>query len=703
MAEATVVRGGCAHDCPDSCAWLVTVEAGRAVKLVGDPEHPYTRGTLCAKVNRYLDRVYSPDRVLRPLRRVGAKGEGRFEPASWEEAVASIAERLQEISAEHGAEAILPFSYAGNMGLVQYAGMDRRFFSRLGASRLGRTICGDTANAGVAAVLGTSTGMLPEDVVHSRLILLWGTNTVVTNVHLWPFIRQAREAGARVVVIDPLRTRTAEEADWHLQPLPGTDGALALGMIRVIAAEGLEDRDYLERYCSGWEALRGRALDFDPERTARLTGLRAEDIVELARAYAGTRPACIRTLVGPEKHAHGGQSFRALASLPCVTGAWREVGGGLLHWTRSLFSDSLNARAVARSDIRGARTRSLNMIQLGQALTDPSLDPPVKAMIVFDSNPAAILPNQNLVRAGLAREDLFTVVSDLFITDTARYADYVLPATSFIEHWDVLFPWGQTYAILNRPAVEPVGESVSNGELFRRLAAAMGFDDPHLGDSDEDMVRAALASDHPYMSGIDADRLLREGWAPLDLPRPWLPFAEGGFPTQSGRAELWTEDYEAPPVDGGLPLVLVSAKTALHFLNSSYAHLPRHARAEELCVDLAAEDAAARGVGDGDRVRVHNARGSLELTARVRERVRPGVVAIPHGFWGAAANTLTSDGIADLGGGGDFYGTRVDVEKLLPARRGGPSQSEGEGDTVSPEPSPRDAADPNPSTARSHG
>ena len=658
-----VVRGGCAHDCPDSCAWLVTVEAGRAVKLAGDPDHPYTRGGLCAKVNRYLDRVYSPDRVLHPLRRTGAKGEGRFEPVSWEVALAEIAGRLQGVIAEHGAEAVLPFSYAGNMGLVQYAGMDRRFFARMGASRLQRTICGDTANAGVEAVLGTPTGMLPEDIVHSRLILLWGTNTVVTNVHLWPLVRQAREAGARVVVIDPVRTRTAEEADWHLRPLPGTDGALALGMIHVIAEAGLEDREYLERYCQGWEALRERARDYPVERVAALTGLRAEDVVELAQAYATTRPACIRTLVGPEKHAHGGQTFRAIASLPCVTGAWRELGGGLLHWTRSLFSDSLNVRAVARSDIRGARTRSINMIQLGRALTDEALAPPIKALVVFDANPAAILPNSNLVRAGLEREDLFTVVSDLFLTDTARHADFVLPATSFIEHWDVLFPWGQTYAVLNRPAVEPVGASISNGELFRRLAAAMGYDDPHLQDSDEDMVRAALRTDHPYMQGIDAERLLADGWAPLNLPRPWLPFAEGGFPTESGRAELWTEDYLAPPSEHDWPLVLVSAKTAVHFLNSSYSNLPRHARHEELCVDLAGDDAAARGVADGEVVRVHNSRGELRLVARVRDRVRPGVVAIPHGFWGASANVLTGDGIADLGGGGDFYGTRVEVSR----------------------------------------
>jgi anaerobic selenocysteine-containing dehydrogenase len=664
-----VVRGGCAHDCPDTCAWEVTVEDGRAVRLAGAAGHPYTRGGLCAKVNNYLDRVYSPDRVLHPLRRTGAKGEGVFERVGWEEALADIAGRLRRIVAEDGAEAILPYSFAGNMGLVQYAGMDRRFFARLGASRLARTICGDTANAGVTTALGTSVACLPEDVQHARLILLWGTNTVVTNLHLWPFVRRAREAGARLVVIDPLRTRTAREADWHVRPLPGSDAALALGMMRVIVDEGLQDQAYLDAHCNGWPELRERLAEYPPERAATLTGVPAGEIAALARAYATTRPAMIRTLVGPEKHAGGGTSFRTIACLPAVVGAWRELGGGMVHWTMELMTEALNVRGVGA---RAPRTRTINMIQIGRALTDPALAPPLRSLIVYNSNPASIAPNSSLVRRGLAREDLFTVVHDLFVTDTARYADYLLPATSFVEHLDLLFSWGHTYLTLNQPAIEPLGESVCNTELFRRLARAMRWaDEPAFQATDEDLVRTALAGGHPRLAGIDLERLRAEGWAPLSLPAERrVPFANGGFPTPSGRCELFADPAPgyAPPPEGGLPLVMVSAKSELRFLNSSYSHLPRHRRAAgepEVQVDPA--DAAARGIADGDRVRVANERGELLLTARVGDGVRPGVVAIAHGRWrslsGGSANDLTSDGLADLAGGGDFFGTRVEVSR----------------------------------------
>ncbi|HXM54160.1 MAG TPA: molybdopterin-dependent oxidoreductase [Candidatus Dormibacteraeota bacterium] len=667
-----VVRGGCAHDCPDTCAWEVTVEGGRAVKLAGAADHPYTNGGLCGKVNHYLDRVYSPDRVLHPLRRVGPKGEGRFERVGWDEALADIAGRFRGIADEEGSEAILPYSYAGNMGLIQYASLDRRFFARLGASRLARTICGDTANAGVVTALGTATACLPEDIEHARFVVLWGTNTVVTNLHLWPYVRRARQKGATVVVIDPVRTRTAAEADWHVRPLPGSDAALALGMMHVIAAERLHDQAYLDAYCSGWPELRERLAEYPPERAAALTGVPADEIVRLARAYATTRPAMIRTLVGPEKHATGATSFRTIACLPAVVGAWRELGGGLVHWTRSLFAEALDTRMLSGPS---SRTRSISMIQIGRALTDPALAPPVRALFVYNSNPASIAPNSNLVRTGLAREDLFTVVHDLFLTDTARFADYVLPATSFVEHLDLLFPWGQTYVTLNRPAIAPLGEAVCNTDLFRRLAAAMGWgDDPEFAVTDEELVRTALSGDHPYLAGVSYERLGAEGWAPLRLPAErHTPFAHGAFPTRSGRCELFADPapaYSPAVAPSGPPLVMVSAKTALRFLNSSYAHLPWHAAGEgggpEVQMDPA--DAAPRGIADGDRVRVHNERGELELTARVGDGVRPGVVAVAHGWWrtasGGAANDLTSDGLADRGGGGDFFGTRVEVTRL---------------------------------------
>src|SRR3984893_534783 len=656
-----VIKGGCPHDCPDTCAWEVTVEEGRAVKLLGARDHPYTRGGLCAKVNHYLDRVYSPDRVLYPMRRVGGKGEGRFERVSWDQALEEIAGRFQSILEAEGGEAILPYSYAGNMGLIQYAGMDRRFFARLGASRLARTICGDTANAGVSAALGTTTALLPEDIEHARFIVLWGTNTLVTNLHLWPLVRRARSAGARLVVVDPLRTRTAQEADWHVQPLPGSDAALALGMMHVIVEEGLQDQAYLDAYCNDWPRLRQRLEEYPPERAARLTGLGSEEIVSLARAYAGTRPALIRTMVGPEKHAGGAAALRTIACLPALVGAWRERGGGLLHWTRSLFSEAIDTRAVGA---RQPKTRTVSMIQIGRALTDASLSPPLRALFVYNSNPAAIAPNSNLVRQGLARDDIFTVVHDLFVTETARYADYLLPAASFIEQTDLLFPWGHTYMTLNRPAIPPEGESVANTDLFRRLAAAMGWREPEFEQTDEEMIRAALDSDHPYLRGLSFERLWEQGWAPLELPADRLPFAQGGFPTPSGRCELFRDPepgYLGPPVDG-YPLTMVSAKTALHFLNSTYSPLPRHARAEGgPAVSLDPADAAARGIADGDAVRVWNDRGALALPARGGDGVRPGVVAIPHGY---SANVLTSDGIADAGGGGDFYDTRVELARV---------------------------------------
>jgi anaerobic selenocysteine-containing dehydrogenase len=662
------VRGGCAHDCPDTCAWEVTVEDGRAVKLAGLADHPYTHAGLCAKVNHYLDRVYSPDRVLHPRRRVGAKGQGRFERVSWDDALVEIAERFRSIVERDGAEAILPYSYAGNSGYVQGGSLDRRFFARLGASRLGRTICGATANAGVRATLGTTTGCLPEDVEHARLIVLWGTNTLVTNLHLWPYIRRARAAGATVVVIDPVRTRTAREADWHVQPLPGTDAALALGLMHVIVAGGLHDQDYLDSCCSGWPELRERLSEYPPSRVAALTGVPAAEIERLARAYATTRPAMIRTLVGPEKHPAGGTSFRTIACLPAVVGAWRELGGGLLHWTSDLFAEAMGRLYTLRRDVR-----ALNMVQLGRVLTDPSLRPPVRALFVYNSNPASIAPNSNLVRRGLARQDLFTVVHDLFLTDTARYADLVLPATSFVEHLDLLVSWGHAYLTLNRPAIAPLGEAVSNTELFRRLAAAMGWGaDDALCESDESLVRRALAGGHPYLEGITYERLQAEGWAPLGLPAGRrTPFAAGDFPTPSGRCELFAppEPRHVPaPVGGGFPLIMISAKTALHFLNTSYANLPRHLRAEGSPeVQMAPADAAARDIADGDRVRLWNERGELVVTARVGDGVRPGVVAIPNGWWrsmaGGAPNDLTSDGLADLGGGGDFFGTRVEVAR----------------------------------------
>jgi anaerobic selenocysteine-containing dehydrogenase len=686
-AGTTVIRGACPHDCPDTCAWLVTVEDGRAVKLVGDPEHPFTRGGLCAKVNRYLDRAYAPDRVLHPMRRVGPKGAGDFERISWDAALDEIAGRLRQVVAEDGGEAVLPYSYMGTQGLVQSASMDRRFFARLGATRLVRKICASTATAGIYATNGSVESVLPEDIVHSRFIILWGTNTIVTNLHLWPFVREAKAAGATVVVIDPLKTRTAAAADWHVQPLPGTDAALALGMMHVIVREGLHDREYVEQYTLGFDQLARRLDEYPPERVAEITGLSAHDIVRLARAYATTRPALIRTLVGMEHRRHGAMALRTIACLPAVTGAWRDLGGGLCHITATYSAGPLDHAAAEMPELENPATRSVNMVQLGRALTDPDMQPPVRALVVYNSNPAVIAPNQQRVLAGLQREDLFTVVIEQLLTDTARHADIVLPATTQIEHLDLMWSWGQTYLALNQPAIAPQGEALPNSEIFRRLAARMGFDEPCFRQTDEDIVRAALVSDDPLLDGIGFERLQRDGWARVAVSDDHRPFAQGGFGTSSGKCEFysaWLESRGEDPlpvwqpareslvgdasIKARYPLSLVTSKSALHFLNSSYTGMEHHRRAEgEPLLDLHVDDARARGIEDGDRVRVFNARGSVSARARLSERVRPGVAALPHGWWaclspsGTSANALTSDGLADWGGGGDFYDTMVEV------------------------------------------
>jgi anaerobic selenocysteine-containing dehydrogenase len=687
MIEVKTVKGACPHDCPDTCAWEVTVEDGRATKLAGSAGHPFTHGGLCAKVNNYLDRVYGAQRLVHPLRRVGPKGEARFEQVSWEEAIAGIADRLREIIAADGGTAVLPYSYMGTQGLVQGQSIDRRFFARMGATRLERAICANTGSSGVAATLGTNTGILPEDIAHARFIVLWGTNTVVTNLHLWRFIRQAKEKGATVVVIDPVRTRTAESADWHVRPLPGTDAALALGMMHVIVAERLHDADYVERYTFGFEQLRERLADYPPERVADLTGLDAEEVVKLARGYAAGAPSLIRMLVGMEHRAHGGMAFRTISCLPALTGAWRRRGGGLLFLTAGLHFDSLNTEALEMPELEDQSIRRVNMVQLGRALTDPAMKPPIRALIVHSSNPAAIAPSQNLVLEGLRREDLFTVVHEQVMTDTARHADYVLPATTQLEHYDLVFSWGHDYLTLNLPAVDPVGEAIPNTELFRRLAAAMGYAEPHFKDSDLALVRMALASNHPHLKGITFERLAQQGWARLNLPEGWMPFAEGGFPTESGRCEFYSEHMARrgmdplptfqpspesaagnPELAARYPLSLVSGKGALHFLNSSYAGIERHRKAEvEPRLDISAADAAGRGIADGDSVRVYNDRGSVTMRARVGDRVRQGVCSMPSGWWaslsrgGSSANALTRDGLADMGGGGDFHDTLVEV------------------------------------------
>jgi anaerobic selenocysteine-containing dehydrogenase len=676
-----VARGACPHDCPDTCAWTVTVREGRAVDLKGDPDHPFTRGGLCAKVNHFLeDRTYNPSRVLHPLRRIGPKGSGEFEEVSWDVALDAIAERLVEIVHAHGGAAVLPYSYLGTQGLIQGESMAAPFFARLGATRLERAVCGSAGGSGLEVTMGAGLGLVPEELVHSRYILIWGSNTVSTNLHLWPFIREAKQAGATIVVVDPMKTRTAAAADRHVRPMPGTDAALALGMMHVIVAEDLHDRDYLDRHTVGFESLLERLEQYPPERVAEITGVPAEEIRELARDYATTRPPAIRVLVGMEHHARGAEMFRTISCLPAVVGAWRERGGGLCHMTFQLFDElDWSCGAAVGED---PSVRMVNMVQLGRVLT--SIDPPVRAMVVYNANPAATTPNQNLVLEGLRREDLFTVVLEHFLTDTARHADYVLPATTQVEHRDVVFSWGQTYLTYNEPAIEPVGEALSNTEIFRRLANRMGFEEPAFRMTDEELTDAAIAP----LGATRASELRERGWIRMDGDEQILPYAEGGFLTPSGKCELYSERLartgmdplpgyeppaESPAGDASLaarfPLILLTAKGGHHFLNSSYANVDRALKAEKTpMLEIHPDDAEPRAIGDGDRVRVFNDRGSVTMPARIGDRIRPGVVSMPSGWWaslspgGSSANALTSDGLSDLGGGGDFHDALVQVE-----------------------------------------
>ncbi|HEX5092915.1 MAG TPA: molybdopterin oxidoreductase family protein [Burkholderiales bacterium] len=675
-----LVRAACPHDCPDTCGMLVTVEDGVAVRIQGDPEMPFTDGTLCTKVAHYLERTYAPDRLRHPLKRVGPKGSGKFERISWDAALDEIAARLKALAAEDP-ETILPLSYAGTMGMVQYSSMDRRFFHRLGSSQLDRTLCSSAGKAGIKVTLGGSVGMDPERFDEAKLILLWGANPVVSNLHLWSRVQEAKRRGAKVVAIDPYRSLSAEKCTQHVALLPGTDGAFALAMMHVLIAEDLLDHDYLARHTVGFDALRERVKQHTPQWAAQICGIDAQVIVQLAREYGTVKPAAIRLNYGMQRHAGGGIAARTIACLPALTGAWRDPAGGIVLTTADFYG--FDHAALERPDLLGARRpRVINHAALGDALT--AAQPPVKAVLVYNNNPVAVCPDSEKVLAGFRREDLYCVVMDSFMTDTADYADLVLPATTQLEHYDVHKSYGHLYAVANNPAIAPVGESLPNSEVFRRLAARMGFDEPCFRDSDEDICRTALASRAPRMQGIDWDALKQKGWQRLNVPARYAPFAEGGFPTPSGKCEFYSAALEArgidplpfynPPAEGAAPGALAFlSPPARNFLNSSFAHLKRFRDLEgEPRLEMHPADAAERGIRDGDLVRVHNARGSLRLRARVNERPRRGVVVAPSVWWkkyspdGGNANNLTAQRIADLGGGATFYDCTVHVERLEP-------------------------------------
>lgn len=713
MESLKVIHAACPLDCPDACGVRVSVNSeGRAVKLQGDPDHPVTRGFLCGKVAKYLDMVYSPDRLLHPMRRrpgapkgpiASGKHDEVFDRISWDEALDTIAARFQQISKEFGPESILPYSYAGNMAALGFGSMDRRFFYRLGASQLDRTICSAAGGEALLSVYGVKLGMDTEHFRHSRTILAWGANILGTNIHLWPFVEEARRNGGRLIVIDPYRTRTAAAADWHIQLRPGTDSALALGIMHVLIAENLYDKDYVARFTHGFEPLRKRATDYTPQCVAEATGLLAEDVIRLAREYATATPSAIRLNYGVQRSQNGGAAIRAVAMLPCLTGAWKQLGGGLQLSTSSAFN--FNKQALERPDLAAASPighagRLVNMSSLGHALTELE-KPPVKALFVYNSNPAAIAPNQNTVLRGMRRKDLFTVVHEQSFTDTTDYADIILPATTFLEHKDFEGAYGTYYVQISQQAIAPLGEARSNLTVFRQLAARMGFTESCFRDTEDEMIEQGLAADKknsPWLGGVTREQLEREHFVRLKFPQEtsgghFQPFtSEEWFRTPSRKAEFYSETLAAQgldplpgyvpatesrraPLARKYPLELLARKNDNH-MNSTFAGLPGH-RAMEAAhrglLEMHPEDARARQIADGDDVEVFNDRGAIRLRARMNGEIDSpipaGVVACRLGWnklsgGGIGVNVLTSETLTDMGGGPTFYSTLVEVRRV---------------------------------------
>ena len=674
--STTVVRGACPHDCPDTCALLTTVENGRAVKVQGNPDHPMTDGVLCTKVARYAERTYHPDRIQQPLKRVGPKGSGQFQPVSWDEALDDIAMRLTAI-AQRDPEAILPYSYAGTMGQVQGEGMAARFFHKLGASLLDRTICASAGAEALTYTLGNKLGMKMEFFAESKLIVIWGSNSIGSNLHFWRLAQDAKRQGAKLVCIDPRRSETAEKCHEHLAIRPGTDAALALALMHELIVHNWLDLDYIERHTQGWDALRERALQWSPERAAQVCGIEVAQIQSLARDYGTTTPAAIRLNYGMQRVRGGGNAVRAIACLPALVGAWRHRGGGLLLSSSGHFP--VQRAALQRPDLLGERRpRTLNMSTIGDDLLRPAsteFGPRIEALVVYNSNPVAVAPESGKVVQGFAREDLFTVVLEHFQTDTADHADYILPATTQLEHWDIHTSYGHTDVLLNQPAIPPVGQARTNTDIFRALAARMGFGEPCFADDDLTLCRTVMGDEALFA------RLQQQGFAAL--PVPDAPFAQGGFPTPSGKCEFFSPrlaamgqdglpdhvpNYEAP--SEAFPLAMISPP-ARNFLNSSFVNVTSLRAIEvEPVLEIHADDAHQRGIQNGDVVKVFNARGEYHCKAEVSRRARPGVV---HGlgiWWrkmglnGTNVNQLTSQHLTDIGRAPVFYDCAVQVASL---------------------------------------
>lgn len=671
--ETGVFPSVCSLDCPDQCGLLIHKEAGKIVKIEGDPAHPVTQGAICNKVRHMAERIYDPNRLRYPLKRTGKKGERRFERISWEEAIDTITTRWKRLIAAEGAEAILPYSFYGNMGMLGTEGMDRRFFHRLGASRLLYTICQAAGTEGYGYTMGGSFGIDPEDTVHSKLIIMWGINAVSTNMHQVMLAEKARKNGATVVVIDVHKNQTGRWADWFIPVLPGTDAALALGIMHILFAEQLVDEAFLREYTVGHEELRQHVRQYEPAVVSSITGVPKEDLYRLARLYGQTSPSFIRIGNGPQHHDNGGICIRTISCLPALTGQWLKKGGGAIKGNSGYLAH--HASALQRPDLLRKPTRRINMNELGSALLE--LEPPIRSLYVYNSNPAVVAPRANKVRQGLQREDLFTVVHDLFLTETAAYADIVLPATSSLENTDFYRSYWHHYVQLQRPVIKPYAESKSNVDVFRLLAQAMGFEEPAFQDTEEEMIRQAL--DHPgnpHLADVTYETLAEKQFVKGRV-KPLLP---GKLPTPSGKIELYSRTMERrgfPPLptytplagDGDLPFLFIPAPNH-NFLNSTFAHNEKHVRLEKAPkLHMNEADAAALGITTGDCVRLWNDRGECELMAIAGEDVLPGVV-VTQGLWADSpgsktlVNALTPDRLADMGGGAVFFSGRVNVEKV---------------------------------------
>jgi anaerobic selenocysteine-containing dehydrogenase len=705
--RSKIVRGACPQDCPDTCAFLYHVEDGKLVEVTGDPDHPMTRGGLCVKLKNYAEHHYNPERLLHPLRRTGPKGSGQYEQITYDEALAEIKRRWTDIIDRYGPQAIINHCYLGNQGTLNGLTSGDAFFNRLGATIGEKCYCESGSSTAWIMTVGPTGGLDVESLAYAKYIIVWGMNMISTNLHGWPFIQEAREKGAKVVVIDPVRTRTAKAADWHLPIRPGTDGALALGMMNVIIAEGLVDRDYVAKYTLGYDELAARAAEFPPDRVAAITGIPADDIRRLAREFATMQPSAIRQGVAIERSPGGGDAVRLITSLPALVGAWRHVGGGTVEMP--IWDFPFNFDFIQRPDWIRPGTRVVNLLDLGRALTgELKLDPPLMSVFIQNSNPVSQQQNSNKIREGLMREDLFTVVSELFLTDTARYADIILPSTLQAEQYDLQVTWGHLYVMLNQPAIDAPGECVPNVEMFRRLAKTMGFDDDYWSMSDDELLSRMYDWSAPAMQGITLEKLKEVGWMRLNvgLPGERAPHAQGNFKTPSGKCEfksslaangdfivpVWRNGYTEmqsgapvdpvpnyiPPVEAGangelsrrFPLALISPKPHA-FLNSQYANEPmQQRRMGEPFVVINPKDAAARGIRPGDYVRVFNERGVFEGRAEVSDDVFEGLAMSPLGYWpnltrnGSAVNSTTSSRHANLGGAGTQSDNRVEIARI---------------------------------------